>query len=129
MHDTGLAAWFGGSLMGVVGLNGAVAEADQPTERLHISAVGWKRWAPVNLAAIGSHLVGAAGIALTERRRMAAQKGVGAVSATKTALTVVALGATAYSRVLGKKMEQADHVPVEDIQDERPGRPDRWRGR
>src|SRR2546430_2227926 len=47
MHDTGLAAWFGGSLMGVVGLNGAVAEADQPTEPLHISAVGWKRWAPV----------------------------------------------------------------------------------
>jgi hypothetical protein len=113
MHDTGLAAWFGGSLMGVVGLNGAVAEADQPTERLHISAIGWKRWAPVNLAAIGSHLVGAAGIALTERRRMAAQKGVGAMSATKTALTVAALGVTAYSRVLGKKMERADHVPVE----------------
>ena len=43
MYDTGLAAWFGGSPMGVVGLNGAVAEADHPTERLHISYVGWKR--------------------------------------------------------------------------------------
>ncbi len=113
MHDAGLAAWFGGSLMGAVGLNGAAAEADDPTERLHISSAGWNRWAPVNLAAIGSHLVGAAGIFLTERPRVAAQKGVGAMSAAKTALTVAALGATAYSRILGKKMEKAESVPVE----------------
>jgi len=26
LHDLGLAAWFGGSLMGAVGLNGAAAE-------------------------------------------------------------------------------------------------------
>src|SRR2546421_9537767 len=111
MHDTGLAAWFGGSLMGVVGLNGAVAEADQPTERLHISAVGWKRWAPVNLAAIGSHLVGAAGIAFTERRRVGAQKGGGAGSATKTPLTLAPPGATPYSRMLGKKMGKGEPLP------------------
>jgi hypothetical protein len=113
MHDTGLAAWFGGSLMGAVGLNGAVAEADDPTERLHISSAGWNRWAPVNLAAIASHLVGATGLLVTERRRVAAQKGVGAMSAAKTALTVAALAATGYSRMLGRKMERADRVPVE----------------
>ena len=27
MHDIGLAAWFGGSLMGAVGLNGAAGDA------------------------------------------------------------------------------------------------------
>src|SRR5689334_19732675 len=113
MHDTGLAAWFGGSLMGAVGLNKAAAEADDPTERLHISSVGWNRWAPVNMAAIGAHLVGAAGILMSERRRVAAQRGVGAMSTAKTALTLAALGATAYSRMLGRKLERAEGMPVE----------------
>ena len=50
MHDTGLAAWFGGSLMGAVGLNGAAAKAKDPTERLELSSLGWARWAPVSAA-------------------------------------------------------------------------------
>ena len=58
---------------------------------------------------------------------MASQKGVGAVSAAKTALTVAALGATAYSRVLGKKMERADHIPVEGTTEPNPPRPRTWR--
>ena len=33
LHDLGLAAWFGGSLMGAVGLNGAAAVVDAPTQR------------------------------------------------------------------------------------------------
>ena len=54
MHDIGLAGWFGGSLMGAVGLNGAAAQAPNPAERLQIASAGWDRWAPVNLAAIGA---------------------------------------------------------------------------
>src|SRR4051794_36112593 len=115
MHDTGLAAWFGGSLMGAVGLNAAAAKADDPTERLEISSTGWDRWAPVNMAAIGAHLVGATGILASERRRVAGQKGVGAMTAAKTALTVAALGATAYSRMLGMRMEKARDAAVEGV--------------
>ncbi len=113
MHDTGLAAWFGGSLMGAVGLNGAAAKAGNPAERLQIASAGWDRWAPVNAAAIGTHLAGAAGILAAESRRVAAQRGVGAMTIAKTALTAAALGTTAYSRMLGKKMEQANGVPTE----------------
>jgi hypothetical protein len=51
MHDAGLAAWFGGSLMGAVSLNGAAAQANSPTDRLRIASAGWDRWAPVNAAA------------------------------------------------------------------------------
>ena len=58
MHDIGLAGWFGGSLMGAVGLNGAAARAPNPAERLQIASAGWDRWSPVNLAAIGAHLAG-----------------------------------------------------------------------
>ena len=31
LHDLGLAAWFGGSLMGAVGLNGATAVVTRPS--------------------------------------------------------------------------------------------------
>ncbi|MGI5239657.1 hypothetical protein [Dactylosporangium sp. CA-139066] len=112
MHDTGLAAWFGGSLMGAVGLNGAAAKAPLPGERLQISSAGWDRWAPVNLTAIGTHLVGAAGLLVDNRGRIAGQRGVGTMSAVKTGLTAAALAATAYSRHLGQQLEEAGDVPV-----------------
>ena len=38
MHDIGLAGWFGGSLMGAVGLNGAAGQAPSPAERLQIAS-------------------------------------------------------------------------------------------
>ena len=115
MHDIGLAGWFGGSLMGAVGLNGAAGQAPNPAERLQIASAGWDRWAPVNLVAIGAYLVGAAGILVSEAPRVATQKGVDAMSVAKTALTAAALGATAYSRLAGKKMEKAGGTPVEGI--------------
>jgi hypothetical protein len=44
LHDLGLAAWFGGSLMGAVGLNGAAAVVDAPEQRLRVANTGWARW-------------------------------------------------------------------------------------
>jgi hypothetical protein len=58
LHDAGLAAWFGGSLMGAVGLNGAAAQVEEPKQRLRVANSGWNRWTPVNLAGIGAHLAG-----------------------------------------------------------------------
>ena len=60
LHDIGLAAWFGGSLMGAVGVNGAAADVDDPRQRARVANAGWGRWTPVNLVAIGAHLVGGA---------------------------------------------------------------------
>ncbi len=113
MHDTGLAAWFGGSLMGAVGLNGAAGNIKRRDERLAVASDGWRRWAPVNLAAIGTHLAGASALLVNERNRVAAQRGVLAMSAAKTGLTLAALGATAYAGALGKKLGSAGEVPAE----------------
>ena len=41
MHDLGLAAWFGGNLMGAVGLNKAAAAAKDSAERTRLSSIGW----------------------------------------------------------------------------------------
>jgi hypothetical protein len=107
MHDVGLAAWFGGSLMGAVGLNGAAEAAGDDMTTAKIASKGWAKWTPVNAAAIGAHLVGAVGIAMANRQRIAGQRGVLASTIVKFVLTVAALAATAYARVLGKKIELA----------------------
>ena len=112
LHDIGLAAWFGGSLMGAVGVNGAAADVDDPRQRARVANAGWGRWTPVNLAAITAHLIGGAQLMRANKGRVIAQKGVLANTNTKLVLTAGALGATAYARVLGKKMQQAGDVPV-----------------
>ena len=113
LHDVGLAAWFGGSLMGAVGLNGAAARASALTERSKIANTGWARWTPVNLGAIAAHVTGGVLLTTGNRNRMAAQAGVGQASLVKTALTGAALAATGWSRVLGQKVMSAQNPPVQ----------------
>lgn len=112
LHDVGLAAWFGGSLMGAVGLNAAASVAHDAGERTRISAEGWRRWTPVNAAAIGAHLTGAAILLGSDRKRLAAQKGVASLAGVKTGLTVAALGVTAASRVLGRTVQEGAGSPA-----------------
>jgi hypothetical protein len=112
LHDAGLAAWFGGSLMGAVGLNGAAADVDDPRQRARVANAGWGRWTPFNLAAIGAHLVGGAILLNENKGRVTTQKGVLGNTGVKLALTGGALGATAYSRLLGQKVMNAGDVPV-----------------
>ena len=56
LHDLGLATWFGGSLMGAIGVNGAAAEVTDSRERMRVANAGWARWPPATGAAIGDHL-------------------------------------------------------------------------
>jgi len=112
LHDVGLAAWFGGTLANAVSLNRAAGETDRYSEAGRVANTGWDLWTPVNAAAIGAHLVGAVGQLMGNKSRLATQKGVASMSVVKTALTGAALGLTAYSRVLGRKMSQQRDVPV-----------------
>jgi hypothetical protein len=113
LHDVGLAAWFGGSLMGAVGLNGAAATVEEPKQRLGVATAGWNRWTPVNLAGIAAHLAGGAVLLAANKGRLASQQGVGRATAIKAALTGAALAATVWSRALGAKLDEAGEVPVE----------------
>ncbi len=112
LHDLGLAAWFGGSLMGAVGLNGAAGDAADPTEAPRLASRGWARWAPINAAAVGLHLVGGLALLSANRERVRHQPGVRASSIAKTVLTVAALGTTVYSGKLGKDISSAGRVPA-----------------
>lgn len=113
LSEVGLAAWFGGSLMGAIGVNGAAAEVDQPGQRARVANAGWSRWTPVNLAAIGAHLAGSLALTGANKGRIAGQKNVATTAIAKTAVTAGALAATAYARALGQKVIDAGDVPVE----------------
>lgn len=114
MHDLGLAAWFGGSLMGAIGLNGATRNTVAPQDDLAVAASGWARWSPVAAAAISTHVIGGAGLILANRGRVVAQQGAGANTVVKTVLTVAAMASTAYSGVLGAHLaSENNNTPVE----------------
>jgi len=113
LHDVGLAAWFGGSLMGAVGLNRVAGAAKEPRQRLEVANKGWAAWTPVNLAGIGAHLAGGAVLLAANKGRVASQAGGGRAAAVKIALTAAALAASAYSRLLGRKLEHASAAPLE----------------
>jgi hypothetical protein len=107
MHDVGAAVWLGGALMGAVGLNGAASDIKDRRQRAEIAADGWARWAPVNAAAIGTHLIGGLGLLVANRHRIRGQKGVTANTAIKTMITGAAVATTAYSGVLGARIASA----------------------
>jgi len=113
LHDVGGAAWFGGSLMGALGLNGASNDVSDPRDRAKVAASGWARWSPVAAAAIGAHAVGGVGLILANRGRIAGQKGATANTAIKAAITVAAAATTAYSGVLGARIAAHDDAPAE----------------
>jgi hypothetical protein len=124
LHDLGLAAWFGGSLMGAIGVNGAAAQVQEPKQRLRVANAGWNRWTPVNLAGIAAHLAGGAVLLTANKGRVTGQQGVAQATAVKTALTVLALGATAWARALGAKLNRAGEVRVEGGTDPAPETPE-----
>lgn len=121
LHDLGLAAWFGGSLMGAIGLNGAAAEADNPRERLTLSSAGWARWAPVNAVAIAAHVYGGLGLLEGNKARLAKQPETQANTTLKTVLTGAAVLSTAYSGLLGRKVAKLADEGTYGVTEPRPG--------
>jgi hypothetical protein len=113
MHDVGLAGWFGGALMGAIGLNGAANEVTDPTDRARVASAGWGRWAPVNAAAIGAHLIGGIGLILGNRTRLAVHTGTRTNTIVKSALTGAALASTAFSGWKGAQVAKAGKVPAD----------------
>ncbi|MGI4895007.1 MAG: hypothetical protein ACRYF3_07845, partial [Janthinobacterium lividum] len=111
-HDVGLAAWFGGSLFGAVGLNGAAAAVNDSTDRTRVAAVGWAKWAPVNAAAIAVHAVGGIGLIVGNAGRVVGQSGTRKNTVVKSVVTVAAVGVTVYSGLQGAKLGKQAPVPA-----------------
>jgi len=98
------AAWFGGSLMGAVGLNAASRRAGDAQDQARVSSTGWERWGPVQGGAIALHLLSGLAIIADNRRRTLVHPPTQAAVVAKTALTGVALAASAAAWDQGRKL-------------------------
>lgn len=90
--------------MGAVGLNRAAATVKDPKKRIPVATAGWKRGAPVQLAACVAHGVGGAGLILGNEARLAGQPEARANTAVKLALMFTAVSSSVYSGFLGAQM-------------------------
>lgn len=124
LHDLTAAAWFGGSLMGAIGLNGAAAEAKDPTERTRLSSKGWGKWAPVQTAAFAGHLAADLAIAWENKGRIAKQDSVAANTIYKTVVTLAGAAVTLYAGVVGKKVDELSEEGAEGATEPRAGASD-----
>lgn len=113
------AAWFGGSLMGAVGLNPAAQEGDTPSERAQVSDTGWTRWGPVQGVAIALHLLSGLAIVADNRRRALLHPPTTAAVVAKTALTGAALAATGAAYLNGARLGDALEMSSSDPQSKR----------
>jgi succinate dehydrogenase/fumarate reductase cytochrome b subunit len=123
MHDVGVAAWFGGTLMGAVSLNGATAKAKDSSEGLHLASLGWWRWFPVELAAIIIHGIGGIGLILSNKERLKNQEESRTNTAVKSAVTFAAIGTSIASGVLGKVIDNNSEEGAEGITEPKPDAP------
>lgn len=121
MHDLGLAAWFGGSLMGAIGLNGATAQANDPQERTRLSSLGWARWTPAQVAAVGTHAIGGLALIAENRRRVSKDPATMVNTKVKLCLTLAAAGVTLYSGVLGAKVKAMQDEGAQGATEPSPG--------
>jgi hypothetical protein len=110
LHDLGAAAWFGGALMGAVGLHGASA-AMPHGERIRVADVGWQKWKPWKSAAITMHVAGSLSLLWGNKGRLAGQRGAMTVNILKTGVFAAALGADVYAAALGRRIASQQPAP------------------
>lgn len=111
MHDLGAAAWFGGALMGAVGLHGgsgAVGDADS----IRVASEGWRAWQPWKTAGLAAHVAGSVSLLWGNKSRLAAQRGAMTVNLVKTGVFLAALGADLYAASLGRSIAEEEPKDV-----------------
>jgi hypothetical protein len=106
LHDLGAAAWFGGALMGAVGLHGASSAMSERVERVRVADVGWQKWQPWKTAAIAGHVAGSLSLLWGNKARLSGQRGAMTTNIVKTGVFAAALGADLYAAALGRIAEQ-----------------------
>ncbi|PRY50001.1 hypothetical protein LY71_10437 [Geodermatophilus tzadiensis] len=111
VHDLGTALWFGGSVMGIAGVNKSGSDLTAGIDKVRVASSAWSRFQPAQFGGIAATLITGLQLTRSNSQRLALQKGYGTVGALKAALTVAGAGATAYAAYsgaqIGKLAEQA----------------------
>ncbi|MGR7026913.1 hypothetical protein [Geodermatophilus sp. URMC 62] len=111
VHDLGTALWFGGSVMGIAGVNKSGSDLTAGIDKVRVASSAWSRFQPAQFGGILATLVTGLQLTRSNKERLALQKGYASVGTLKAALTVAGAGATAYAAYsgaqIGKLAEQA----------------------
>lgn len=108
LHDLSLAAWFGGTLMGAIGLNGATIEVDDHTQRTRVANAGWFRWGPVAGLSMVGHVTATGALGRFGTRKMRPT----ALEKIRILVTLAAAVVTAGTGAVGLQIVSAGDVPV-----------------
>ena len=104
VHDLGSGLWFGGSVMGVAGVNKSGSDLSQGIDRIRVASSAWSRFQPAQWGGVGAVLVAGSQLARVGGRRMALQEGFASVGALKAGIAVAGAGATAFAAFSGAKI-------------------------
>ena len=107
VHDLASALWFGGSVMGVAGVNKSGADLESGRDRIAVSASAWHRFAPVQWAGIATVLATGTRLTRSSSQRLALQEGYASTGALKVAFVVAGAAATAYASWCGHEIAAA----------------------
>src|SRR4051795_1881019 len=140
VHDLGSAVWFGGSVMGVAGVNKSGEDLTNSLDRVRVANSAWSRFGPVEWLGIGATLL--AGLRLTQvgKGRLALQQGFGRTGTVKAGVALAGAAATGWSTYCGAKIgklteeyqAQGRRVDVQDATtptDDTPPEIARWQRR
>ena len=106
VHDLGAALWFGGTVMGVAGVNKAGNDLRDPLDKVRVAESAWRRFAPVEWAGIAAVLGAGTQLTRASKGRLATQHGWARAGSTKAAVAVAGAAASAFAAYSGNKIGQ-----------------------
>jgi hypothetical protein len=107
VHDLASALWFGGSVMGVAGVNKSGADLSTGKDRIAVAASAWHRFSPVQWGSIAAVLYTGARLTRSSSQRLALQEGYARTGAIKVGFVVAGAAATAYANYCGHEIARA----------------------
>jgi hypothetical protein len=122
VHDLGAALWFGGSVMGVAGVNKSGADLRDGLDKIRVAESAWRRFAPAQWLGIGAVMVAGSRLTWESKGRLVVQYGLGRAGAAQAALAVAGAAATGFAAWSGNRIGQlaeraesrGDEVDTED---------------
>ena len=106
VHDLGAALWFGGSVMGVAGVNKSGGDLRDGVDKVRVAESAWKRFAPIQWVGIGAVMVAGSQLTWLSKGRLAVQHGLGRAGAAQAAVVVGGAAATAFAAYSGSRIGQ-----------------------
>jgi hypothetical protein len=106
VHDLGAALWFGGSVMGVAGVNKSGADLRDGVDKVRVAESAWRRFAPAQWVGIGAVLIAGSRLTWESKGRLAVQHGIGRAGAAQAAVAVAGAAATGFAAFSGNRIGQ-----------------------